>query len=39
MGHEMTGEIIEVGSDVEFLKEGDLVSVPLQRRLWTMPQL
>ena len=33
MGHEMTGEIIEVGSDVEFLKEGDLVSVPLQRRL------
>lgn len=28
MGHEMTGEIIEVGSDVEFLKEGDLVSVP-----------
>ena len=24
----MTGEIIEVGSDVEFLKEGDLVSVP-----------
>lgn len=28
MGHEMTGEVIEVGSDVEFLKEGDLVSVP-----------
>ena len=28
MGHEMTGEVIEVGSDVEFLSEGDLVSVP-----------
>lgn len=28
MGHEMTGEVIEVGTDVEFLKEGDLVSVP-----------
>lgn len=28
MGHEMTGEVIEVGEDVEFLHEGDLVSVP-----------
>lgn len=28
MGHEMTGEVVEVGSDVEFLSEGDLVSVP-----------
>jgi glutathione-independent formaldehyde dehydrogenase len=28
MGHEMTGEVIEVGPDVEFLEEGDLVSVP-----------
>ncbi|KMQ90775.1 aldehyde dismutase [Lasius niger] len=28
MGHEMTGEVIEVGSDVEFIKKGDLVSVP-----------
>ncbi|MET9062926.1 alcohol dehydrogenase catalytic domain-containing protein [Streptomyces antibioticus] len=28
MGHEMTGEVIEVGPDVEFLGEGDLVSVP-----------
>lgn len=28
MGHEMTGEVLEIGSDVEFLKEGDLVSVP-----------
>jgi len=28
LGHEITGEIIEVGSDVEFLKVGDLVTVP-----------
>ncbi|ROR53095.1 glutathione-independent formaldehyde dehydrogenase [Luteococcus japonicus] len=28
VGHEMTGEIVEVGPDVEFLSEGDLVSVP-----------
>ncbi|MFE5190558.1 alcohol dehydrogenase catalytic domain-containing protein [Streptomyces sp. NPDC056628] len=28
MGHEMTGEVIEIGPDVEFLSEGDLVSVP-----------
>ncbi|MFT4414470.1 formaldehyde dehydrogenase, glutathione-independent [Fredinandcohnia humi] len=28
LGHEITGEIIEVGRDVEFLKKGDLVSVP-----------
>lgn len=28
MGHEMTGEVLEVGPDVEFLSEGDLVSVP-----------
>lgn len=28
MGHEMTGEVVEVGPDVEFLSEGDLVSVP-----------
>ncbi|MDE1464438.1 formaldehyde dehydrogenase, glutathione-independent [Spartinivicinus poritis] len=28
LGHEITGEIIECGSDVEFLKVGDLVSVP-----------
>ena len=28
MGHEMTGEVLEVGPDVEFLAEGDLVSVP-----------
>src|SRR3954464_2070208 len=28
LGHEITGEVIEVGSDVEYIKEGDLVSVP-----------
>src|SRR6201746_87556 len=28
LGHEITGEIIELGSDVETLKSGDLVSVP-----------
>jgi glutathione-independent formaldehyde dehydrogenase len=28
LGHEITGEIIEKGRDVEFLDEGDLVSVP-----------
>lgn len=28
LGHEITGEIIEMGSDVEFLQKGDLVSVP-----------
>ncbi|WP_028670901.1 formaldehyde dehydrogenase, glutathione-independent [Saccharospirillum impatiens] len=28
LGHEITGEIIECGRDVEFLHEGDIVSVP-----------
>ena len=28
LGHEITGEIIEKGKDVEFLEIGDLVSVP-----------
>jgi glutathione-independent formaldehyde dehydrogenase len=28
LGHEITGEIIELGSDVQFLQQGDLVSVP-----------
>jgi glutathione-independent formaldehyde dehydrogenase len=28
LGHEITGEIVEKGRDVEFLSEGDLVSVP-----------
>ena len=28
LGHEITGEVIEKGRDVEFLDEGDLVCVP-----------
>jgi glutathione-independent formaldehyde dehydrogenase len=28
LGHEITGEVIELGEDVEFLEKGDLVSVP-----------
>ncbi len=28
LGHEITGEVIEVGHDVEFIKQGDLVSAP-----------
>jgi glutathione-independent formaldehyde dehydrogenase len=28
LGHEITGEVIEAGRDVEFIKGGDIVSVP-----------
>ncbi len=28
LGHEITGEVIEVGRDVEFIEKGDLCSVP-----------
>lgn len=28
LGHEITGEVIEAGTDVEFIKVGDVVSVP-----------
>src|SRR5258707_11311950 len=28
LGHEITGEVIEKGHDVEYLEIGDLVSVP-----------
>lgn len=28
LGHEITGEVIETGSDVEMVQKGDLVSVP-----------
>ena len=28
LGHEITGEVVEVGQDVEFVKQGDMVSVP-----------
>jgi glutathione-independent formaldehyde dehydrogenase len=28
LGHEITGEVVEAGRDVEFIKKGDLVSAP-----------
>ncbi|MDR4250246.1 MULTISPECIES: formaldehyde dehydrogenase, glutathione-independent [Bacillus] len=28
LGHEITGEVVEVGRDVEFIQKGDFVSVP-----------
>jgi glutathione-independent formaldehyde dehydrogenase len=28
LGHEITGEVVELGRDVEFIKKGDLVSTP-----------
>jgi glutathione-independent formaldehyde dehydrogenase len=28
LGHEITGEVVETGRDVEFIKQGDLCSVP-----------
>jgi glutathione-independent formaldehyde dehydrogenase len=28
LGHEITGEVVEIGSDVEFVTVGDIVSVP-----------
>lgn len=28
LGHEITGEVVEVGPDVEFIEVGDIVSVP-----------
>jgi len=28
LGHEITGEVVDVGRDVEYIKVGDLVSVP-----------
>ncbi|MDN5698196.1 MAG: formaldehyde dehydrogenase, glutathione-independent, partial [Rubrobacter sp.] len=28
LGHEITGEVIEAGDDVQFIKEGDICSVP-----------
>ncbi len=28
LGHEITGEVVEVGTDVEFVKVGDICSVP-----------
>jgi glutathione-independent formaldehyde dehydrogenase len=28
LGHEITGEVVEAGRDVEYIKKGDIVSVP-----------
>lgn len=28
LGHEIMGEVVELGSDVEFIKKGDVVSIP-----------
>jgi len=28
LGHEITGEVVEAGRDVEYIQEGDIVSVP-----------
>ena len=28
LGHEITGEVVETGADVEFVKKGDIVSTP-----------
>ncbi len=38
LGHEITGEVIEKGRDVEFLDEGDLVSRAVQHRLRPLPR-
>jgi threonine dehydrogenase-like Zn-dependent dehydrogenase len=39
MGHENTGEVIEVGRDVELIKRGDLSIGSFQRFLRPLPQL
>ena len=39
LGHEITGEVIETGRDVEFIKKGDLVLGAVQHRLRALPQL
>jgi hypothetical protein len=40
LGHEITGEVVEVGRDVEFVSVGDIVSVPFNiacgRSVFTM---
>src|SRR5450631_625639 len=38
LGHEITGEIVEKGRDVEFLKVGDLFRT-VQYRVWTLQEL
>ena len=39
LGHEITGEVAEVGRDVEFIKAGRPGQRPLQHRLRPLPQL
>ena len=39
MGHEMTGEVVELGRDVEFIKKGDLCSVPFNVSVRSLSQL
>ena len=39
LGHEITGEVVEAGPGVEFIKVGDLVLGAVQHRLRPVPQL
>ena len=39
LGHEITGEVIEAGRDVEFIKVGDLCLRSVQHCLRTLPEL
>src|SRR6476646_7443114 len=39
LGHEITGQVIEKGSDVEMIDVGDLVSVPFNVACGTLPLL
>ena len=39
LGHENTGEVVEAGRDVVFLKKGDLVLGTVQREPRPLPQL
>ncbi len=39
LGHEITGEVVEVGDDVLFVKEGDICSVPFKHRLRSLPHV
>lgn len=38
LGHEITGEVVEIGRGVETMKIGDLFGA-VQRRLWPLPHL
>ncbi len=39
LGHEITGEVIETGPGVEFIKEGDLVLGAVQHRMRALPHV